>query len=130
MTTPFWCLLAVATFPFVLAGIGAKLRIEQLGTLDVNHPRVQALELRGSAARAYAAQQNAWEALALFSIAVILAHLVGANAGLSAIAGVVFVIARVLHAAMYITDKAPLRTLAFVIGLGCCLWLFGLAIVA
>lgn len=56
MTTPLWCLLAVAVFPYVLAGLGGYLRVQQLGSLDANHPRVQALELRDVAARAYAAQ--------------------------------------------------------------------------
>ena len=79
---------------------------------------------------AYAAQQNAWEALALFGTAVIVAHLAGADPGQSATAAVVFVLARVLHGVLYISDLAPLRTLVFVVGLGCCVWLFGLAIAA
>jgi uncharacterized MAPEG superfamily protein len=128
LTTPFWCLLFVSVIPFVLAGIGAGLRIKQLGTLDAHHPRVQALELRGPAARAYASQQNAWEALAVFGTAVVIAHLAGANPSQSAAASMIFVVARILHAVLYITDQAPLRTIAFVAGLGCCVWLFVLAI--
>jgi uncharacterized MAPEG superfamily protein len=123
-------LLVVAVIPFVLAGVGARLRIQQLGTLDAHHPRVQALELRGAAARAYASQQNAWEALALFGTAVVIAHLVGANPAQSAMASTIFVVARILHPVLYIADQAPLRTLAFVVGLGCCVWLFVLAIAA
>ena len=130
MTTPFWCLIAVAIAPYLLAGAGARLRIQQLGNLDARHPRVQALELRDAAARAYAAQQNAWEALAFFGTAVFVAHLAGANSGLSAIAAVVFVVARLLHAVFYIRDQAPLRTTVFVVSLACCVWLFGLAAVA
>jgi uncharacterized MAPEG superfamily protein len=130
LTTPFWCLLAVAAIPYLLAGIGAYLRVQQLGSLDANHPRLQALELRGAAARAYASQQNAWEALALFGAAVMVAHLAGADPGQSALASILFVVARSLHPVMYIGDLAPLRTLVFVVGLGCCLWLFGLAILA
>jgi uncharacterized MAPEG superfamily protein len=130
VTTPFWCLLLVAVLPYVLAGIGGYLRIQQLGTLDAKHPRVQALELRGIAARAYGAQENAWEALALFGTAVVVAHLAGADPRLSALASVVFVIARLLHAAMYLANRAPLRTAVFLVGLGCCVWLFGLAISA
>jgi uncharacterized MAPEG superfamily protein len=128
VTTPFWCLLIVAVLPFVLAGAGAYFRIQQLGSLDANHPRVQALELRGTAARAYAAQQNAWEALSLFGVAVLVAHLAGADPGTSAIAAVVFVVARLLHAVTYIADLAPARTLVFVVGLVCCITLFGSAI--
>jgi len=130
LTTPFWCLLVVAIIPYVLAGVGARLRIQQLGSLDARHPRVQALELRGIAARAYAAQQNAWEALALFGTAVIVAHLSGANPAQSALASSIFVVARLLHGPLYIADKAPLRTVVFVVGLACCVWLFVLAISA
>ena len=130
MTTPFWCLLVAAAMPYVLAGIGGYLRVQQLGSLDANHPRVQALELRGSAARAYASQQNAWEALAVFGAAVFMAHLAGADAGKSAIASIIFVVARLLHPMMYIANLAPLRSAVFVAGLGSCLWLFGLAVLA
>jgi len=130
LTTPLWCLLLVAVVPYVLAGIGARLRIQQLGSLDAQHPRVQALELRGAAARAYASQQNAWEALALFGTAVIVAHLAGADPHQSALASITFVLARLLHAAMYIANQATLRTAVFVVSLGCCVWLFALAISA
>ncbi len=130
MTTPFWCLLIVAALPYVLAGVGGILRVRQLGALDNHHPRVQALELRGVAARAYASQQNAWEALALFGAAVIVAHLAGADPGPSATASVAFVGTRMLHPVLYITDRASLRTGVFIVGLGCCLWLFALAALA
>lgn len=127
MTTPLWCLVLAAIAPIVLAGIGARLRIKQLGKLDNNHPRVQALELRGPAARAYAAQQNAWEALAIFSAAVFSAHLAGAAPGASAAAAIVFVGARVLHPFFYIRDLPGPRTVTFLTGLVCSLTLFGLA---
>jgi len=130
VTTPFWCLLIVAVIPYVLAGIGGYLRTVQLGSLDARHPRVQALELRGPAARAYASQQNAWEALAFFGTAVILAHFAGADPGQSATAAMVYVVTRVLHPVLYIADQPILRTGVFVVGLGCCIWLFRLAVVA
>lgn len=130
MTTPFWCLLVVAVIPYLLAGVGGYLRVQQLGGLDNNHPRIQALELRGAAARAYAAQQNAWEALALFATAVILAHLTGADPGQSATASVAYVVTRVLHPVLYVTDRASLRTAVFTAGLACCVWLFVLAALA
>ena len=128
MTTPFWCLIAAAILPYVIAGTGARLRIQQLGGLDNEHPRVQALKLRDSAARAYAAQQNAWEALALITAAVMVAHFAGADAEASAIAAIVFVIARVLHWGFYVSNVVPLRTLSFLTGAVCCLTLFGLAV--
>jgi uncharacterized MAPEG superfamily protein len=130
VTTPFWCLLIVAILPYLLAGFGAQLRAKQLGTLDNHHPRVQAQELRGPAARAYAAQQNAWEALSLFGVAVVLAHLSGADPDKSAAASILFLVARVLHPAAYIGDVPTLRSGIFLIGLGSCIWLFALSILA
>ena len=127
MTTPLWCLIIVTVMPLLIAGIGAYLRVQQLGELDTRHPRIQALELRGAAARALAAQQNAWEALAMFTVAVGVAHLAGAAPGTSTMASIAFVVARVVHAVAYISDFAPLRSIAFAAGFGCCIWLVVLA---
>jgi len=130
MTTPFWCLLIVALIPYVLAGAGGYLRFKQLGALDNKEPRTQALQVTGAAARAVAAQANAWEAVAVFSAAVFVAHFAGADPGLSATAAVLFVVARVIHGILYIADLDKLRSLVFLGGFGCALWLFGLAIAA
>jgi uncharacterized MAPEG superfamily protein len=74
-----------------------------------------------------AAQQNAWEALPVFASSVFVAHLAGADPAGSATASVIFVLARILHAVFYATDLAPLRSLAFAVGIGACLRLFWLA---
>jgi uncharacterized MAPEG superfamily protein len=91
---------------------------------------VQAAALTGTGARAYAAQQNAWEALPVFATAVFVAHLAGADPGRSAIASVVWVVARSAHAFFYLSDLATFRSLAFLVAFGSCLWLFWLAIAA
>jgi uncharacterized MAPEG superfamily protein len=127
MTVPFWCLLIAVVLPYLLAFTGAAYRRRELGSMDNRHPRQQAMQLTGAGARCYAAQQNAWEALAVFTAAVAVAHLAGADAGKSAIAASVFIVARVLHAVFYIGDQDKLRSLSFMVGLGCCIWLFVLA---
>ncbi len=127
MTTPFWCLLIAVLIPFVLAGIGGYFKSQQFDSLDNNNPRVQSALLEGAGARAVAAQQNAWEALAVFTAAVAVAHLAGADAGSSATAAMLFIAARVLHGGFYIGDLAPLRSLSFLVALGSCIWLFTLA---
>ena len=66
----------------------------------------------------------------MFGVAVVVAHLAGADPGRSALAAEIFIGARVLHPVFYITDRPPLRTAAFLVGLLCCVWLFGLAISA
>lgn len=125
MTTPLWCVFVASLIPYVLAGIGGYLRVQQLGKLDANHPRIQALQLEGVAARALGAQANSWEALAVFTAAVLTAHLAGADpAGASATLAITFLIARVAYGAMYLADIPVARTGMFLIGWGCCLGLF------
>lgn len=127
MTTPFWCILAAVLFPYGWAGVGAYYKKQQFGALDANHPRAQSAALSDAGARANAAQLNSWEALPVFAAAVTVAHLAGADAGLSATASLVFVASRALHGLFYIGNLALLRSLSFTVGLGACLWLFGLA---
>ena len=127
MTTPFWCLLAAVLLPYVWAGAGVYYKRQQFGAIDANHPRAQSAALTDAGARANAAQLNSWEALPVFGAAVTVAHLAGADAGLSAVASLVFVASRVLHGSFYIGNLAPLRSLSFTVGFGACLWLFGLA---
>jgi uncharacterized MAPEG superfamily protein len=130
MTTPFWCVLVAIFLPYVLAGIGGYHKARQFGSIDNRQPRAQAAQLVGAGARAWAAQQNAWEALPVFGLSVVVAHLAGADPGSSTLASALFVCARILHAGFYLADLAPLRSLAFLVGIACCLWLFGLAAVA
>ena len=130
MTTPLWCLVAVLIFPYALAGVGGVLRAKQLGSLDNHHPRLQAQELRGIAARAYAAQQNAWEAVSFFGFAVVINHLAGGAPGPSATAALVYVAARVGHAAAYLANQPVLRTVVFLVSLICGIRLIWLAAAA
>ncbi|MBL4607577.1 MAG: MAPEG family protein [Pseudomonadales bacterium] len=130
MTTPFWCLFVLIFFPYVLSGIGGAIRIKTFGKYDNKQPRAQAAQLEGVGARAYAAQQNLWESMAIFSMAVFVAHFAGADAGQSATAALVFMLMRVVHAGAYLMDIDMVRSLAFTVGYGCCIWLFWLAIQA
>lgn len=127
MTLPLWALIGAVLLPYIIAGITAIYRTRQFGSVDVKYPRVQAAKLEGVGARAVGAQANAWEALAVFAPAVILAHVAGADAGQAAFAAGIFLLARVLHLVAYLADVAPVRTLCFVVGFGCSLWLYWLA---
>ncbi|HEY5680154.1 MAG TPA: MAPEG family protein [Pseudomonadales bacterium] len=124
MTTPLWCLLIVMLMPIVLAGVGGYFRNKQLGTLDNDDPREQIKSLTGAGSRAYAAQQNAWEALALFTAAALTAHVLGADPERSAQLAVAFVVFRVLHGVCYIGGWATLRSLMFMGSLVSLIWLF------
>ena len=126
MTLSLWCLMIVALLPYVLAGVGGYFRRTNLGTVDNDNPRGQAALLDGAGARAYAAQANAWEALALFLVGLALVHFTG-NADQAGTASVIFVIARILHAVFYIRGVAMLRSLSFCGALGAWIWLVVIA---
>ncbi len=128
MTTPLWCLVIATFLPFVWAFSGHAFRQRQFGNIDNNHPRLQQAQLTGVGARALAAQQNAWEALAMFTPAVLIAHLHGATSGHAAIAAMLFIAARVAHGSLYLAGLSSLRSLSWMVGAGAVIWLFALAV--
>ena len=127
MTIPFWTLLVAILIPFVLAMLGDYARYREFGILDNAHPREQSARLTGPGARLWAAQQNAWEALALFAPSVFVAHLAAADAHQSAWLAIVFCLARMAHPVFYVLNRSTLRSISYLVALGCCLWLFWLA---
>jgi len=127
MTTPFWCLLVVMVIPYLLSTSTGYVRVKQLGSLDNKYPRAQAAQLEGVGARLVAAQANAWEALPIFTAAVLVAHVGGADPEKSATAAIVFVAARIAHAFAYAANIDVLRSIAFLVGLASAIRLFLLA---
>ena len=127
MTIPFWCLLITAVLPILWSWVSGYHRNKQLGTVDNKQPREQNAQLTGAGARAVAAQSNAWEALAIFTAAVMVSHMLDADAEKAAAASMIFVAARVLHGVFYIANKDVLRSLCFMVSFGCSLWLFLMA---
>ncbi|MBF2054830.1 MAG: MAPEG family protein [Candidatus Sericytochromatia bacterium] len=128
MTIPFWCVLAACVLPYIISGVGAYYRLKLPGGVDNKNPRQQAARLEGTGARAYAAQQNAWEALPIFIAAVCVAHLAGVPPEKATAPALVFIGARVGHLVAYLADQDKLRSLCWALGFGCCMALFGLAI--
>ena len=124
MTIPLWCLLITMIIPLALAGVGGYFRTTQLGGIDNNDPREEIKQLSGPGARAYAAQSNAWEALALFTVAVLTAHVLNADPGMSATLAMAFVACRVLHPIAYIAGWGIVRSLLFIGALVSLIWLF------
>ncbi|WP_153100481.1 MAPEG family protein [Paraburkholderia hayleyella] len=118
MTLLHVCLLIVALLPLPWT------LIAKLGSRYDNHtPRASLAALDGWRARAHAAHQNAWEALALFTAAVVVAGQAGPNAWVDGLA-LTFVITRVLHGVFYLLDWALLRSLIWFVGLVCAVALF------
>ncbi|ACJ30938.1 Membrane protein, putative [Shewanella piezotolerans WP3] len=130
MTIPLWCLGIVALLPYLLAGLGGYYKKTQLGYIDSENPREQFKLLTGNAIRVLPAQQNAWEALGLFTATVLIAHLAGANAELSAFASIIFVLTRLVHPFLYIGNYAKARSAIVILGLLSCIFMILLASMA
>ena len=119
MTVAYWCVLVAGIMPVVLAGV-AKSR----GDFDNRAPREWLAALKGWRRRANAAQNNSWEAFAPFAAAVIIAHIAGARQGMIDTLALAFVACRIAYAFLYITDRASLRSVAWIAGYGCVIGLF------
>jgi uncharacterized MAPEG superfamily protein len=113
MTTAYICVFIIAMMPFICAGIS------KWDTSYNNYkPREWAAKLEGYRARAQAAQMNCWEALPFFGIAVIVAHLLKSSQSWLDGLAIAFVILRVVYLALYLANKAPLRSAVWMMAIG------------
>jgi uncharacterized MAPEG superfamily protein len=114
--------LVAIILPYIWLPVAFGERQKQFGTVDNKQPRAQISKLEGKGARAYAAHQNAFEALAVFAPAVLTAHVAKADPMLSGALASVWVVCRVLHGALYIADVDKARSgmffLAFLSAIG------------
>ena len=121
MTIAYWCVLVAAILPLIWAG-AAKSGAENY---DNASPRAFMAALDGWHLRADWAQQNAYEAFPPFAAGVIIAH-VSQNAAqgtIDLLAGI-FILSRILHGILYITDRSTARSLVWLVGFGCMIGLF------
>ena len=130
MTTPLWCLVIVALLPYPLAFAGGYFKLRQFGSIDNKNPRQQTLRLEGIGARATAAQANAWEALGLFTAVVAVLSVANPEAARGATAANLslgFLATRLLHPICYLANVDVVRSLVFLVGLGCAIGLVWIA---
>ena len=130
MTIVLACLLIVVLMPYVLSGVGVAHKRRQFGTVDNNNPRAQSARLTGTGARAVAAQQNAWEALAVFTASLAAAFFAGVEPASLATPALLFLAARISHAACYLADLASARSGSFFVATLACIWIFVKALAA
>ncbi|MFP6654787.1 MAG: MAPEG family protein [Myxococcota bacterium] len=119
MTTPLWCLIIIMFIPIPLAALGGFFRAKAFRYVDNANPRIQAAKLEGIGARTYAAQQNAWEATAIFTATIVISQIAGVSAEAAAPWTIAFVAFRFLHVVCYLTDMDKARSVAFFGGLTC-----------
>lgn len=124
MTTPFACLFIACLLPYVWSFASVLARRQQFERIDNQHPRAQQAQLTGWGARAIAAHKNAFEAIAVFAPAVLVAHAKGASPDMAALLSMVFVLARIAHGVCYVANQNLLRSLSFVVATACSIGLF------
>ena len=107
MPLAYWCVLIAALMPLALAIYARS------GSPDNNNPRDAAVTITGTKRRAYAAHQNAFESFPFFAVAVLTASTLGASISTVNILAALYIVLRVLHAALYINDAARARSLVF-----------------
>jgi len=123
-------LLVLVILPVSCAWIAGYYRQKQLGSVDNKEPRAQSQQLTGSGARAVAAQSNSWEALAVFSAALLAVFIGGIDLDSIRTPVMIFTALRVAYIPAYIADLDKLRSLIFIGGYGICIYLIYLALSA
>ncbi|MCD2513850.1 MAPEG family protein [Comamonas endophytica] len=120
-TLAYWCVLIAALLPMVCAyiakGGGGIGRTREQGGFDNNDPRGWLLRQTGLPARANAAQANSFEGLPFFIGAVIIAHQLGAAQHWLDLLALAYVLLRALYIALYVADRATLRSLTWAAGM-------------
>ena len=128
MNSVITALLVLCVLPIVCAWIGGYFRHKQLGSVDNKEPRLQSAQLSGAGARAVAAQANSWEALGIFSAAVLALVISGVSLDSVATLALVYTLLRVVYIPLYIGNIDALRSLVFIGGFGICMYMFYLAL--
>ena len=128
MDTIITTLLILCVLPLVCAWIAGYHRYTQLGSIDNKEPRTQVLQLKGAGARANAAQANSWEALAVFSAAILALVVAGVELGDVANLTLAYAALRIAYVALYVANIDVLRSVVFLSGYGICMYLFYVAL--
>jgi uncharacterized MAPEG superfamily protein len=121
------CLNILILFPILLTWATAYFRKTQFGAIDNNNPRAQYAQLQGIGERLVAAQLNTWEAIIFYMASIMAVYLAGVDPNYTVVPCIIFVICRVLYIAAYAANKGVLRSLVFIVGTVCCLYMFYMA---
>jgi uncharacterized MAPEG superfamily protein len=108
MSFAYWCVLIAALLPIVWV------KYAKTGFVgDNRHPRDMVENLPPERRRAYAAHQNAFESFPFFAAAVIIAITQGASVGIVNALAAAYVVLRIVHGYLYISDQPSLRSMVF-----------------
>jgi uncharacterized MAPEG superfamily protein len=120
MTWALWCVLIAGLLPY-LGTMAAKWGFDRF---DNGQPREWLAKQTGFRARGNAAQANSFEAFPFFAAAVLTATMTKAPLATVDALATVFIVARILYIGCYITDRATLRSLCWLVGIICVVGLF------
>ncbi|EHL96628.1 hypothetical protein HMPREF9946_04664 [Acetobacteraceae bacterium AT-5844] len=119
MTLANWMILAAAVLPF------ATVFVAKAGHgFDNSAPRAWLERQSGLRQRADWAHRNHFEAFAPFAAAVILAQMAAAPQGRIDTLAIAFILLRLAYTGAYLANLATLRSVLFLLGFGCVVWLF------
>ncbi|MFT6194645.1 MAG: putative MAPEG superfamily protein [Cognaticolwellia sp.] len=116
MTTLIICLFIASLLPFI-AKIPVAIAMHKMGGYNNNHPRDQQAKLTGFGARAFAAHQNAFESLLIFSPAVLLAIATQNTSAFIEQLAIAHIVARVLYNIAYLMNIGVIRSLIWGVGI-------------
>ena len=119
MAIALWTLLLAVLMPIVCARVAKA----GPGRYDNRNPRDWQAKQQGYRARAYAAQQNSWEALAVYVAALVAAFIGNVPLETLGLISAIFAVSRVAYLACYLADLATLRSLVWLVGFGSCICL-------
>ncbi|VAW70336.1 hypothetical protein MNBD_GAMMA09-350 [hydrothermal vent metagenome] len=121
MTIAYWCVFITILLPYVWVAFARAPGF----TLQKNRvPRIACDAYEGVQQRFYWAHLNGLEAIAPFSIAVIIAHNLQADQQSIDHLAMIFVGLRIAHALAYAADAGLLRSLLFTGGMVCMVAIF------
>ncbi|WP_443114204.1 MAPEG family protein [Herbaspirillum seropedicae] len=112
MTLSYWCILIAGLMPVLTIAVAKYGRRD----FDNAEPRAWLDKQTGVRRRADYAHRNHFEAFPFFAAAVLVAQQVGAPQGQIDIAALVFITARILYTALYLSDKPSARSAVWIIG--------------
>ncbi|MFA6303714.1 MAG: MAPEG family protein [Legionella sp.] len=121
MTTLIICLFIAILFPYLIKLPLGYAMAHAKGGYNNNYPREQQAALEGFGARALAAHQNSFEALIVFSTAVLTAIATNHVTHNVEYLAVAFIVLRVIYTALYLMNLASLRSSVWFLGLLACL---------
>ena len=124
MTDAVWIVLVAGLMPVVCAGIakwGAK-------GYDNHHPRSWMARQEGFRARADAAQHNSLEAFPFFAAGMVMAMINDVEPEVLGTWGWIFIAMRVAYVYSYVTDRATLRSIVWILGYAAVIRIYILAL--